>query len=136
MRLHPFLTEHTDTILLIAGTSLAAFIFTLILLPIVIIRLPTDFFCRPHKKGIQLSPLRLSLRVIKNLLGYFLLFAGILMLLTPGQGILTMLFGISLMDFPGKHRLQLKIVTSPRVARSLNWLRVKADRPPFELPEQ
>jgi hypothetical protein len=136
MHLHPFLIEHTDSILLIAGMSFAAFILTLILLPIVIIRLPADFFCRYHKKGIQLSPIRLAFRLLKNLLGYFLLLTGILMLFVPGQGILTMLFGISLMDFPGKHRLQIKIVTNPRVARSLNWLRKKADHPPFELPER
>lgn len=132
--LQDFLSQHSETILLIAGVSLGAFVVSIILLPFIIIRLPEDFFIRQPPKRPRLSPLRLFLRFLKNLLGVFLLLVGALMLFIPGQGILTMLFGISLMDFPGKRRLEIKLVRSPRVLRSLNWLREKADRAPFRLP--
>lgn len=132
--LQELLSEHTDTILLLAGISLAAFVISLILLPVIIIRLPEDYFVRMRSKSVQLSPQRLALKLLKNLLGVFLLLVGIVMLFIPGQGILTMLFGISLMDFPGKRRLQIRIVRMPRVNRSLNWLREKADQPHFVLP--
>lgn len=128
-----FLSEHSQSILLLASLSLAAFVLSIILLPIVIIRLPADFFIRAHPERKAFSPLRLSLKILKNLLGLSLLIIGILMLFIPGQGILTMLFGISLMDFPGKRRLEFKIASRPRVARSLNWLRKQADKPTFTL---
>jgi hypothetical protein len=128
------ISEDTDTILLLAGISLAAFVISLILLPLIIIRLPEDYFVRMRSKSVQLSPQRLALKFLKNLLGVLLLLVGIVMLFIPGQGILTMLFGISLMDFPGKRRLQIRIVRMPRVNRSLNWLREKADQPHFVLP--
>ncbi len=134
--LQEIIAEHTDTILLLAGISLGAFVISLILLPVILIRLPEDYFVRIRSKGATLSPARLALKLLKNLLGAFLLLVGFVMLFIPGQGILTMLFGISLMDFPGKRRLQAKIVSMPRVYRGLNWLREKADRPRFVLPLQ
>ncbi len=129
------LSEYTETILWLAGISLVAFIVSILVLPVIIIQLPADFFARQPIERAQLSPTRLILKVLKNLLGAFFLLVGIIMLFIPGQGILTMLFGISLMDFPGKRRLQNKIVRMPRVYRSLNWLRMKAERAPFVLPE-
>lgn len=132
--LQEFLSEHSETIILIAGISLGAFVISIILLPLIIIRLPADFFIREPAKQSSRSIGRLSLKLLKNLVGVFLLLVGILMLFIPGQGILTMLFGISLMDFPGKRRLEARCVSLPRVTRSLNWLREKADKPLFILP--
>ena len=60
--------------------------------------------------------------------------AGIAMLALPGQGILTILVGITLLNFPGKRRLELRIVRQRRVLRAINWMRAKAKRPPLVLP--
>ncbi|HBR92797.1 PGPGW domain-containing protein [Coraliomargarita sp. SDUM461003] len=133
--LHRFLSQHSDTLLLLASISLFACVLSLILLPLSIIRLPADFFIREPSPRKALSPIRIILHFAKNLVGGLLLFMGIIMVFIPGQGILTMLFGISLMDFPGKRRLEIKIVKAPRVTRSLNWLRHKADKPAFILPQ-
>ncbi len=73
--------------------------------------------------------------VLKNLLGVALVGAGIVMLVLPGQGILTILIGVMLMDFPGKYALEKRLVSRPTVMRSLNWMRAKANRPPFLEPE-
>ena len=133
--LQELLSEYKDTILLLAGISLGVFAISLILLPVFIIRLPEDFFVRARPEVNKLPPTRLALKLLKNALGVFILCVGVVMLFIPGQGILTMLFGISLMDFPGKPRLEAYIVSRPRVYRSLCWLREKADRPHFQLPD-
>lgn len=57
--------------------------------------------------------------------------AGMVMIFIPGQGILTILLGLVLMDFPGKHRLIVLIIQHKRVWRALNWIRAKGRRQPF-----
>jgi len=41
----------------------------------------------------------LIVKVFKNVIGLFLILAGIIMLVTPGQGLLTILIGLFFMDF-------------------------------------
>jgi len=55
------------------------------------------------------------------------------MLVLPGQGVMTVLIGVALLDFPGKHRLQRWIVGRRGVLDALNWIRRKRGRPPFSL---
>ena len=56
------------------------------------------------------------------------------MLVTPGQGVLTIVVGMLLFDFPGKFRLERWLVTRPTVWRSINWLRERAGREPSQTP--
>jgi hypothetical protein len=70
----------------------------------------------------------------KNLLGAVLIVAGLLMLVVPGQGLLTIAVGLALTDFPGKFRLERWIVKRPSVWRTINWLRRRAGREPLERP--
>ena len=51
----------------------------------------------------------------------------------PGQGLLTILIGISLVNFPGKYRLERYLVSRRWAQRSLNWVRKRGGKPPFEL---
>ena len=55
------------------------------------------------------------------------------MLFTPGQGILSILAGLLLMNFPGKFRLERWLVQRPGVLKSLNWLRARRGKAPFRL---
>jgi len=55
------------------------------------------------------------------------------MFFAPGQGILTLLLGISLMDVPGKQKLERKIVERPAVLKAINKLRARANKPPLDL---
>jgi hypothetical protein len=59
----------------------------------------------------------------KNALGFVLVLTGIFMLLLPGQGLLTIIAGMMLLDFPGKQLLERRLVRRPLVLRSINWLR-------------
>ena len=71
----------------------------------------------------------------KNLLGVALVVVGILLSLpgVPGQGILTILLGIMLLDFPGKKKLEHKLVSRPQVRNAINKLRAKFGKPELVL---
>src|SRR5262252_3213160 len=118
----------------LAIISAIAFVGTLIAIPFVLVRLPEDYFDvrvpRTWMSGHH-PALRLVGRVLKNIVGIVFLLAGISMLVLPGQGVLTILIGLSLVDFPGKQRLEARIVGHPRVLRTVNSLREKFGKPPF-----
>jgi len=69
----------------------------------------------------------------KNVLGIVLVLLGIVMSLPgiPGQGVLTILLGIMLLDLPGKRRLEQKILKQPKVLEKINRLRHKFSKPPL-----
>ena len=108
-----------------------------IAVPWIVVGLPKDAFSRLQRPGWldqQPTTVRLPLRVVKNVLALALVVLGIAMLVLPGQGILAILLGVMLGDFPGKLRLQQWIVARPNVMKSLNWLRRKFKKPPLEKP--
>ena len=43
--------------------------------------------------------------IARNVVGAIVVLAGLIMLVTPGQGILTIIAGLAIMDFPGRDRL-------------------------------
>ena len=73
----------------------------------------------------------LMINIVKIMVGLFLLICGLVMLILPGQGLLTMLMGLSLMPFPGKNKLEQTIIARKSVRYSLNWIRMKANKKPF-----
>jgi hypothetical protein len=101
----------------------------------VIIRVPADYFARENPNEGQWAHrhpvVRMALIAGKNLLGLVLVAAGLLMLVLPGQGILTIVAGLLLLDIPGRHKLVMWLVRRPAVLNSLNWIREKAGRDPF-----
>ncbi|MEC4890510.1 MAG: PGPGW domain-containing protein [Nitrospira sp.] len=116
--------------------SLIGFIGTLIAIPFIMVRLPSDYFdtrVPRHWMKDHHPVLRLIGLIVKNVVGLVFLLAGFAMLFLPGQGILTMLIGISLMDFPRKRELEAKIVGQPTVLQALNAMRAKFEKPPLTL---
>ena len=120
--------------------SVLMFLGSLVLIPVLVIRMRSDYFVSrkpPAESRMGQHPVaRVALLVAKNLLGLILLLAGIAMVPLPGQGFLTILVGITLLNFPGKRRLELRIVRQRRVLRAINWMRSRAKRPPLVLPEK
>ncbi len=112
--------------------SIVMFIGSLIVVPWLILRMAPDYFIRHRyeviKRHCRHPVLTIVLFCLRNSIGLTLTVAGFAMLLLPGQGILTMLIGLSLMDFPGKYRLFDKVVQIKKVQKSLNWIRVKGGR--------
>ncbi len=116
--------------------SLISFIASLIVIPVILINLPHDYFdSRITRQWLKdRHPfLRILGLVAKNILGFVFLIAGFIMLFLPGQGILTMLIGISLMDFPKKRLLEIKIIEQPAVLKAINALRRKYNKLPLTL---
>lgn len=114
--------------------SLVSLVAAVALLPPVLGRLPRDYFLstRRHPVAAPRHPvLRAVGLVVKNTLGAVLAIAGIAMLLLPGQGLLTILAGLVLLDFPGKYRLERWLVRRRGVGRALDWLRARAGKEPF-----
>lgn len=70
-------------------------------------------------------------RVLRNVLGVVLVLLGIAMLLLPGQGLITLLVGVLLVDFPGKQRLVQRILGRPKVLSVVNKLRARHGAPPM-----
>ena len=120
--------------------SIATFVGTLIIIPILIVRIPADYFKRKKQKQKscyknQCAAICFIGLVFKNLFGAVFVLAGLAMLFLPGQGFITILIGIMMLNFPGKFALQLRIVQKPTVLRAINWIRTKADRPALEVPK-
>ena len=117
-----------------AVSSVFMFVGTLIAIPIILMRLPADYFDtripRPWMENHH-PVLRLLGHIVKNVVGAIFLFAGFLMLFLPGQGVLTMLIGLSLIEFPGKRRVEAKIVGQSTVLSTINAMRAKFDKPPL-----
>lgn len=117
--------------------SIITFIATLVAVPWLIVRIPCNYFSsrrRIRKLWADEHPaVRALLMTVKNLLGYLLISAGVIMLVIPGQGMLTILIGIIFIDLPGKYRLERWAVTRPAVLRSINWLRKRARKAPLVL---
>jgi len=72
--------------------------------------------------------------VLKNVLGFVFIAAGIVMLFLPGQGILTILIGLTLVSFPRKRALEISLIRRPSVLRAVNWIRRRSGKEPIILP--
>ena len=113
--------------------SVIFFFASLIIVPIILTRLPEDYFLLPDRHRTRWANrhplLRIPLLLGKNLLGILFVIAGILMLALPGQGILTIIIGLMFMDFPGKYTAERWVVSRHSVLRTINWIRKKSDKP-------
>lgn len=118
--------------------SIVTFVGTLVAMPILIARIPPDYFARESVlfSGRRNRPWVWLSLVGKNLLGLVLVVMGVLMLVLPGQGILTILIGLSLIDFPGRRRLELRLARSRQVRRVIGWIRRRAGSPPLVYPDE
>ncbi len=130
--------EWQQVLLWTSGLSLVAVLATIAAVPWVVGRLPADYFSRERRvswRKMASAPLYAHIVTgLKNLLGSVLVIVGAIMLVTPGQGVLTILTGLLVMNFPGKYRLERWLVSRPGVLRALNWLRGRRGQPPFEAP--
>jgi hypothetical protein len=125
-----------DVLIGLTVASAIGFVGSLIAIPMILVRLPADYFdtrTPRHWMKDHHPALRLAGLVVKNVVGIVFLLAGFAMLFLPGQGVLTMLIGISLMDFPKKRELEAKMVGQPTVLGVINSMRQKFGKPPLTL---
>jgi hypothetical protein len=116
--------------------SLVLAIGSIVLVVLIVINWPADHFKPRGVRGEGERPRLHVLAVIgKNVAGVVLVVLGLVMALPgiPGQGILTMIVGITLIDFPGKRALECRLIGRPSILRSINRLRERFDRPPLQM---
>jgi len=121
-----------------SGLSLVGLVATVVAVPWVLARLPHDYFNEAHRAVWRFSGgepwYALLLGAVKNIVGAVLVLFGLVMLVTPGQGLLTLLVGMLLMNFPGKYQLERWLVRRRGVLTALNWLRKRGGHRPFDPP--
>lgn len=112
--------------------SLLTFVGSLIAVPWLISRMQSDYFVTHwHKVDARHPILAVAVWCVRNTVGFCLLLAGIAMLFLPGQGLLTILIGICLMDIPGKRHLLDRLASNPHLQKGLNWVRRKQGKAEF-----
>ncbi len=133
--IHSFLTDHGNILTWLGIISAICFLASLAIIPWIICRLEADHFLRLHAQNNSHPLAFVHLRLLRYLLGVILLVAGVLMLFLPGQGLLTMILGLSLLDFPGKQQAVDKLLQIPSIQKALNWIRTKGGKNNFHYPE-
>ena len=121
---------------MLISVSVVSFIVSILFCTLVIAYLPSDYFLPNRRlKHINHPVLRIGLKCLKNLFAVILVIVGIIQILLPGQGVLTILIGIIISDIPGKRKLELRIISSPVVLATANSIRSRFKRPMLMLDE-
>ena len=122
------------------GTAifLATFLLSLGIVSLILVKLPVNYFRKDnHSKFWADKPpaVRVLAVIGKNILGWLLIAVGIILSVpgVPGQGLLTVLLGVMLVDFPGKHRLEQKLLHRPAIKNAITRLRARFGKQPLEL---
>jgi hypothetical protein len=127
-----YVVQYQDLLVLIGAISAVVFVLTLLFTPYLLGLIPLDYFSSERVQVLKIKTfLSIFKLIIANVLGFFLVLAGIIMLVTPGQGLISILLGLFLMEFPKKRQLELKLINHNPTYKTLNWLRNKAGKPPF-----
>lgn len=120
------------------GLFLLTFVGSLVVTAWVVVRIPANYFHSSHVREFwtdQPAAIRWAGIVAKNIAGVALVILGILMSLpgVPGQGLITILLGLILVDIPGKRPWEARLVRRPAVRNAIDRLRARYDKPPLVL---
>ena len=121
-------------VLLGVGIFLLSFALSFVAIGIVMVKIPANYFSSHYQQDFMPgSPwiVRWGAVILKNIAGFLLILLGIVLSLpgVPGQGILTILLGLIMLDIPGKRPLEAKIIKRPNVLSAVNNLRKRYDKP-------
>ena len=120
------------TITIMVAATLLVTVFGFVTL----VMLPTNHFVPCAPNGRYHPVVRAVLAVVRNLIGGVVLVMGLVMIvpMVPGPGLVFILLGLSLVTFPGKRKLEMRLLRVPSVNKFISRMRARFDRPPFELP--
>ena len=130
---------NSDLLFLLGSLSIFILIISVFMMVLIISFLPEDYFKSENRNlisSVQNSRyplLKLLVLITKNFFGVLLLLSGILMLLLPGQGILTIITGLVFMDYPGKYKFERKLLRQKGVINSINWIRSRLSKPSLKV---
>lgn len=123
---------------LFVGLFLLSFGFSFLVIGIVMVKIPSNYFSTHYQQDFLPNShwsVRWGAVIAKNLLGIFLVLLGIVLSLpgVPGQGLLTILLGIIMLDIPGKRPIEARIIKRPTIHAAIDNLRARFNKPPLEL---
>ena len=118
------------------GMFLFSLLFSFLAIGIVMVKIPANYFSSHYVQDFLPGKpwlVRWSAVLLKNVCGLFLILLGIVLSLpgVPGQGILTILLGLIMMDIPYKRPLEARIIKRPTVLAAVNNLRARYKKPPL-----
>ena len=117
--------------------SVAISVVGTFVMPLLIVRIPADYFSRPstqpRSSGARNRGWQIVRSAVRNSLALVFFVAGVIMLFTPGQGLLMLVVSLWLASFPGKRDLERRLLSTPGVATVVNKIRQKAGVAPLEL---
>ena len=129
-------SNHPEVLIGLGASSILIFIISIFGISWFVAQIPEDYFLSSKRKPSKWKEHKPLLRMMvlfgKNIIGFSLIIGGLLMLVLPGQGLLTIVTGLLLINYPGKYKLEQKLVAMPSIFRALNWIRVKANKPPLK----
>jgi len=132
MEAFSYILQNNQIFLYISGLSTIFFLLSLMGLSWLISIIPHNYFV--DKKRVSFMKMKnplmwLLIVIIKNSIGLILILCGILMLILPGQGVLTIITGLIFLDYPGKFKFERLLVRNKLILNSMNWIRRKLNKP-------
>ena len=130
---------NSDLLFLLGSLSIFILIISVFMMVLIISFLPEDYFKSENRNlisSVQNSRyplLKLLVLITKNFFGILLLLSGILLLVLPGQGILTIITGLVFIDYPGKYKFERKLLRQKGVINSINWIRSRLSKPSLKV---
>ncbi|MEJ7848900.1 MAG: hypothetical protein WKF92_12525 [Pyrinomonadaceae bacterium] len=123
-----------EWILLSLGLLVVSFLASTALVAFVMVKIPENYFSSHYQQDFLPNSswfTRWGVVVVKNVVGIIIVLAGIVMLIGPGPGILTILIGSIMIDIPGKRPLEARLLKQPTVLSAANNLRARYGKPPL-----
>lgn len=120
-------------------TGLAMFLISSAVAVGLLLRIPEDYFLdanmitsshRSNRPHWLIIAARNALAIPVIILGIILSLPGV-----PGPGLVTILLGIMLLVFPGKRRLEQRLVRIKSVRNTINRVRARFGKPPLRMDE-
>ncbi len=120
------------------GLFLLSFVLSFAAIGIVMVKIPENYFSPHYQQDFMPNSsflVRWGAVILKNFLGVLLICLGIVLSLPgiPGQGLLTILLGLIMLDIPGKRPIEARIIQRPAILAAINKLRAKYNKPPLVL---
>ncbi|RUO26993.1 hypothetical protein CWE09_09960 [Aliidiomarina minuta] len=118
---------------LLTSISVLLALVSLILVPVLIVKMPDDYFLAARRRRHK-SKVGFWYTLLRNFMALILLIAGVIMLFAPGQGLLTILVALAVSDVSGKYRMERWIILRPGVLKAINWVRKRYHKTPIKRP--